>query len=412
MAAAYDHGMGIGIPSVLRIPVFRRVWFASVASNGGTWLQAVAAGWLVWELTGSAVVVGALALAYRAPALLFSTWGGKIADRHDWRAVGIITFLVQALGALALAILFWTGHITVPVIFAATIVIGIGFAFGLPSVLALVPALVPVGRLQDAVALNAVGINVARMVGPMIGGVVLAFAGAAWCFLLNAVSFLALVIALALIPRLNQGSRVPKRPRAAVSYVVHDRAARRLLVGMSVFMLFAGPVQELAPVVVQRVGGGPVALGLLLGAMGTGALMGAWALTTLSGRGLPRHISISVATLGFGLALGVVAVSPWLGLTIAGMVVAGGFWIWLPTLTNAAIQMSSPSELLGRMLGFYQLSVIAPIAVGSVVFGWIAQRIGIGWSLGVATLCLVGWGAWTLFNPVPEIDRDIRTIRN
>ena len=117
MAAAYDHGMGIGIPSVLRIPAFRRVWFASVASNGGTWLQAVAAGWLVWELTGSAVVVGALALAYRAPALLFSTWGGKIADRHDWRAVGIITFLVQALGALALAILFWTGHITVPVIF-------------------------------------------------------------------------------------------------------------------------------------------------------------------------------------------------------------------------------------------------------------------------------------------------------
>ena len=256
MAAAYDHGMGIGIPSVLRIPVFRRVWFASVASNGGTWLQAVAAGWLVWELTGSAVVVGALALAYRAPALLFSTWGGKIADRHDWRAVGIITFLVQALGALALAILFWTGHITVPVIFAATIVIGIGFAFGLPSVLALVPALVPVGRLQDAVALNAVGINVARMVGPMIGGVVLAFAGAAWCFLLNAVSFLTLVIALALIPRLNQGSRVPKRLRAAVSYVVHDRAARRLLVGMSVFMLFAGPVQELAPVVVQRVGWG------------------------------------------------------------------------------------------------------------------------------------------------------------
>ena len=402
--------MGIGIPSVLRIPAFRRVWLASVASNGGTWLQAVAAGWLVWQLTGSAVVVGALALAYRAPALVFSTWGGKIADRHDWRAVGIITFLVQALGALLLAILIWTGHITVPVIFAATVVIGIGFAFGLPSVLALVPALVPVGRLQDAVALNAAGINVARMVGPMIGGVVLAFAGAAWCFMLNAVSFLALVVALAVLPRLNQGARSPRSLGAALRYAFTDAAARRLLIGMSLFMVFAGPVQELAPVVAHRVDGGPVTLGFLLGAMGGGALLGAWLLTTLSHRGLPRHVSIPIATVGFGAALVVVAISPWAWLSVLGMVGAGCFWIWLPTITNAAIQISSPSELLGRMLGFYQLSVIAPIAVGSVLFGWVAGAIGIGWSLGIAAACLLAWGAWSASNPVPEIDRDIRTI--
>ena len=402
--------MGIGIPSVLRIPAFRRVWLASVASNGGTWLQAVAAGWLVWQLTGSAVVVGALALAYRAPALLFSTWGGKIADRHDWRAVGIITFLVQALGALLLAILVWTGHITVPVIFAATIVIGIGFAFGLPSLLALVPALVPVGRLQDAVALNAAGINVARMVGPMIGGVVLAFAGSAWCFMLNAVSFLALVLALAVIPRLNQGARSPRSLGAALRYAFTDAAARRLLLGMSIFMVFAGPVQELAPVVANRVDGGPVTLGFLLGAMGGGALLGAWLLTTLSHRGMPRHVSIPIATLGFGAGLVVVAISPWAWLSVLGMVWAGCFWIWLPTITNAAIQMSSPSDLLGRMLGFYQLSVIAPIALGSVLFGWIAGAIGIGWSLGLAAACLLAWGVWSAANPVPEIDRDIRTI--
>jgi MFS family permease len=402
--------VGIGIPSVLRIPAFRRVWLASVASNGGTWLQAVAAGWLVWQITGSAVVVGALALAYRAPALLFSTWGGKIADRRDWRAVGIITFLVQALGALLLAILIWTGHITVPVIFAATIVIGIGFAFGLPSLLALVPALVPVGRLQDAVALNAAGINVARMVGPMIGGVVLAFAGAAWCFMLNAVSFLALVLALAVIPRLNQGARSPRSLGAALRYAFTDVAARRLLLGMSLFMVFAGPVQELAPVVAHRVDGGPVTLGFLLGAMGGGALLGAWLLTTLSHRGMPRHVSIPIATLGFGAGLVVVAISPWAWLSVLGMVWAGCFWIWLPTITNAAIQMSSPSDLLGRMLGFYQLSVIAPIALGSVLFGWIAGAIGIGWSLGIAAACLLAWGLWSAANPVPEIDRDIRTI--
>lgn len=402
--------MGIGIPSVLRIPAFRRVWIASVASNGGTWLQAVAAGWLVWQLTGSPVVVGALALAYRAPALLLSTWGGKIADRSDWRVVGIVTFLVQAIGALLLAVLTWAGTIEVPVIFAATVIIGIGFAMGLPSVLALVPALVPVGRLQDAVALNAAGINVARMVGPMIGGVVLAFAGAAWCFMLNAVSFLALVVALAVLPRLNQGARRPRSLRAALRYAFSDRAARRLLVGMSLFMLFAGPVQELSPVVAARVGGGPVTLGLLLGAMGGGALLGAWLLTTLSHRGVPRHLSIPIATIGFAAALVLVAISPWEWLAVLGMLGAGCFWIWLPTLTNAAIQMSSPSELLGRMLGFYQLSVIAPIALGAVLFGWIADHLGIGWSLGIAAAGLLAWGAWSLLHPVAEIDRDIRTI--
>ncbi len=401
--------MGIGIPSVLRIPSFRNVWLASVASNGGTWLQAVAAGWLVWQLTGSPVVVGALAMAYRAPALLLSTWGGKIADRSDWRVVGIITFLVQAAGALVLAVATWTGVVGVPVIFAATVVMGIGFSFGLPSVLALVPALVPVGRLQDAVALNAVGTNVARMVGPMIGGVVLAFAGAAWCFLLNAVSFLALVLALSVIPRLDQGARRPQSLRVALRYAFTDAAARRLLLGMSLFMLFAGPVQELAPVVAHRVGGGPVILGLLLGAMGGGALVGAWLLSTLSRRGLPRHASIPLATVAFGITLVVVAISPWAWLTVTAMVGLGCFWIWLPTITNTAIQLSSPSWLRGRMLGFYQLSVIAPIALGAVVFGWLADYIGIGWSLGIAAACLVGWGAWSAVHPVPEIDRDIHT---
>ena len=298
----------------------------------------------------------------------------------------------------------------VPVIFASTIIIGVGFSVGLPSVLALVPALVPVGRLQDAVALNAVGINVARMVGPMIGGVVLATVGAAWCFALNALSFLALVLALSVIPRLDQGARRPQPLRAALRYAFTDAAARRLQGGMALFMVFAGPVQELSPVVAHRVQGGPVTLGLLLGAMGGGALLGAWLLTSLSHRGMPRHVSIPIATVAFAAGLALVAISPWKWLAITGMLIAGAFWIWMPTVTNAAIQMSSPSELLGRMLGFYQLSVIAPIALGSVLFGWLADAVGIGWSLGIAALLLFAWGAWSAMHPVAEIDRDIRTI--
>ncbi len=402
----------LGMPAVLRVHAFRNVWIGSVLSNGGTWFQAVAAGWLVLQITGSATMVGLLALAYRAPAFVLSTWGGKLADRHDWRRVGLITFSIEAAGALALSVLAFSGHLSVGAIFAATVVMGAAFAVGLPSVLALVPALVPTTRLQEAVALNAAGINVARAVGPLLGGVVLALAGAGWCFLVNAGSFLALVVALLAAPHVQQGSKAPERLATAVRYAFTDRAARRLLIGMFLFMLFAGPMQELAPVVARRVGGGPVALGFILGAMGAGALLGAWLLQVLSRRGLPRHMAIPVATLAFGASLALVAASPVLWLTVVGMLAAGSFWIWILTLTNAAIQLSSPSTMLGRMLGFYQLSVITPIALGSVAFGALAGAVGIGWSLGLASLALLAWGAYTVTHPVADIDRDIRTIRS
>jgi len=398
------------MPAVLRVPAFRNVWMGSVASNGGTWFQAVAAGWLVLQITGSATMVGLLALAYRAPAFVLSTWGGKLADRYDWRRIGIVTFSLEAAAALALAALAFAGRLSVGAIFVATVVMGSAFALGLPSVLALVPALVPTPRLQEAVALNAAGINVARLAGPVLGGIVLAFAGAAWCFAVNAASFLALVAALVVAPHVGQGSKVPIRLRTAVRYATTDRAARRLLVGMFVFMAFAGPIQELAPVIARRLGGGPVALGVILGGMGGGALLGAWLLQVLSSRGLPRHRAIPVATVAFGAALLLVAASPVLWLTVLAMVAAGAFWIWILTLTNTAIQLSSPSEMLGRMLGFYQLSVITPIALGSVAFGALAGVIGIGLSLAVAAAALLAWGAWTMAHPVGDIDRDIRTI--
>ena len=397
---------------MLRVPAFRSVWIGSVLSNGGTWFQAVAAGWLVLQITGSATMVGLLALAYRAPAFVLSTWGGKLADRYDWRVIGITTFSVEAVGALALSALAFAGHLSTGAIFAATVVMGTAFAVGLPSVLALVPALVPTAQLQEAVALNAAGINVARALGPVLAGVMLATAGAGWCFLVNSASFLFLVAALIAAPHVQQGSKVPERLRTALSYAFTDRAARRLLVGMFLFMLFAGPMQELAPVLARRLGGGPVALGVILGGMGAGALLGAWLLQVLSTRGLPRHMAIPIATLAFGASLLLVAASPVLWLTVIGMVVAGAFWIWILTLTNASIQLSSPSSMLGRMLGFYQLSVITPIALGSVAFGALAGALGIGWSLAIAAACVLAWGAWTITHPVAEIDRDIRTIRN
>jgi predicted MFS family arabinose efflux permease len=392
---------------VLRVPGFRRVWLGSLASNAGSWLQVVAAGLPVSCSTSQPAAVGALALAARAPALLLSTVGGQLADRFDRRTVGIATFLLQAVASGALAALAAAGAAGTAAIFVLTFVIGVGFALGLPAMLALIPALVDSDRLSQAVSLNAAGINVARLAGPSIGGVTLALAGAAWCFALNAVSFLALVWALATVsPRRGHappGRRSP-RMRDALRHAARDAAARRLLLGMAAFAALASPVQELAPVVAERLGAGAVGLGLLLGAMGGGALVGAWLLERLHGRGYPRHVALPTASLVFGLTTLVVAVSPWFPLTLAAMAAGGAVWIWMFAATNTAIQLGAPPGLLGRMLGLYQLSVIAPIALGSLAAGLVAEVAGIGLSLALCGAFLAAWGVWSLVNRVPQID--------
>jgi MFS family permease len=396
----------IGVPEVLRVPAFRNVWLASLASNAGSWLQVVAAGWLILDLTGSPAAVGALALVMRGPALLLSTYAGGLADRMDRRLLGAVTFVVQGVAAGALAILTWADLATPAVVYLLTFALGIGFALGLPAMLVLVPALVPPPRLPQAVSLNAAGINVARAVGPSVGGVLLATLGAAACFALNAVSFLALVVALVTLPREARpaGRRVRLGLRPALRHAARHPGARRLLIGMTLFAGLAAPVQELAPVVVEHLGAGPGALGLLLGAMGAGALVGAWLLDRLGRGGYPRHHALPTATTLFAAGALVVAFSPWVVLTALAMAFCGCFWIWLFAATNTAIQLGSPPGLLGRMLGLYQLSVIGPIALGSLAAGAVAQLIGIRWSLALCAALLGGWGLWSLTHLVPEID--------
>jgi MFS family permease len=396
------------VPGVLRYRAFRDVWLASLASNAGSWLQIVASGWLILELTGSPAAVGALALVTRAPAILLSTVAGQIADRYDRRAVGIWTFLLQAAAAGALALITWVSGPEAWSIYALTFLVGVGFALGLPAMLALIPTLVPGPRLSQAVSLNAAGINVARLAGPAIGGATLALAGATACFALNAASFLALVVVLRRLPAgrpaAARGRGDGVGMREALSYGRRDPGMRRLLIGMALFTALASPIQELAPVVADRLDAGPEGLGLLLGAMGGGALAGAWLLERLHAGGLPRHRALPIATVTFSAGLAVVALTPWLWLGLLGMAFSGAFWIWMFAATNTAIQLRSPRALLGRMLGLYQLSVIGPIAVGSTVAGAVAERAGIEATLAGCAALLALWGAWSLRNPVEAID--------
>lgn len=393
------------IPAVLRTPDFRRVWLASLASNAGSWVQTLASGWLIYELTHSPAAVGALALVTRAPAFLLSTYGGSLADRFDRRAVGMATFLLQAVAAGTLALISFAGGASVAAIYVLTFAVGVGFALGLPAMLALIPTLVPAPRLSQAVSLNAAGINVARLAGPGIGAGVLWAFGATACFALNAVSFLALVWVLWRIPpRPPAAGRERSSTRQAIAYARRDPAMVRLLLGVGLFTALASPIQELAPVVAARLDAGPVGLGLLLGAMGGGALGGAWLLEHLHGRGLPRHRALPISTIAFSAGLAVVAITSWLAVAVVGMAFAGAFWIWQFAATNTAIQLRAPLPLLGRMLGLYQLAVIGPIAIGSSLAGLVAQAVGIEATLLGCAALLALWGAWSLRNAVVEID--------
>jgi MFS family permease len=393
------------IPAVLRNADFRAVWLASLASNAGSWLQVVASGWLIYELTGSPAAVGALALMTRAPAFFFSPYAGQLADRFDRRKVGMWTFLLQGVGAGLLAVLSWSGHAGVTELYLLNFVVGVGFALGLPAMLALIPALVERTRLSQAVSLNAAGINVARLIGPAIGGVVLAGFGATACFSLNAVSFLALVWVLWRLPESRAPRTATRAPmREALGYGRRDPAMRRLLVGMAVFTTLASPVQELAPVVADRIDAGPQGLGLLLGAMGGGALIGAWLLERLGGRGLPRHRALPIAMVTFSAGMAMVAVAPLLWIGMVAMAFSGAFWIWMFAGTNTAIQLRAPQALLGRMLGLYQLSVVGPIAVGSMLAGAVAERTGIVAALLGCAVLLAAYGLYALRRPVLEID--------
>jgi predicted MFS family arabinose efflux permease len=393
------------VPAVLRTPAFRRVWLASLASNAGSWLQVVASGWLIFQLTDSPAAVGALALVTRAPAFVLSTYGGELADRFDRRSVGMWTFALQAVAAGTLALITFAGGANLAAIYVLTFAVGVGFALGLPAMLALIPTLVPAPRLSQAVSLNAAGINVARLAGPAIGGGVLAVFGATACFALNAVSFLALVWVLwRLAPRPPAAGRVRSSTRQALAYARRDPAMRRLLLSVGLFTALGSPLQELAPVVADRLDAGPEGLGLLLGAMGGGALAGAWLLEHLHGRGLPRHRALPISIIAFSGGLVIVAATPWLALGLIGMAFGGAFWIWQFAATNTAIQLRAPEPLIGRMLGLYQLAVIGPIAIGSSVAGLVAQVVGIQATLMGCAALLALWGVWSLRNAVVEID--------
>ena len=396
------------IAAPLRYAVFRRIWLASLVSNLGILIQGVGAAWAMTQMTSSADKVALVQTALMLPVMLISMPAGAIADMHDRRIVALVSLSIALSGATALTVLAWFNMVTPNVLLTLCFVVGSGMALFGPAWQASVSEQVPAETLPSAVALNGISYNIARSFGPAIGGIVVATAGAVAAFAVNAVLYLPLMVVLFLWNRTHEPSRLPRERlnRAMVSgvrYIANSPSIRIVLARTLVTGLIGGSVSALMPLVARDLlHGGAQTYGIMLGAFGMGAVLGALNIAEvrkrLSGEAAVRACALSMAGAIAGVALSTNAV-----LTAAALVLAGAVWMLAVALFNIGVQLSAPRWVAGRSLAAFQASIAGGIAIGSWGWGHLTDYAGVETALLVsASLMLVSpvLGIWLRMPPV------------
>ena len=378
----------------LREPLFRALWIAAVASNVGTWMEDVGEAWLMTSLSTSTLLVALVETAGTLPIVLLAVPSGALADLIDRRRLLLITQAWMLVVAATLGVLTVAGLTTPWVLLLLAFALGLGAAANAPAWEAITPELVTRTDLPAAVTLGAVAFNVARAVGPALGGLLVAAFGPGPVFLLNAVSFLGVIIVLYRWRRPVEKSNLPPEHvlgalRAGLRYVRHTPAIQAVLVRAATFILCASALWALLPLVARR--------GLGLSAAGYGVLLGCLGLGGVTGASfLPKvRKKISTDTLVIGGTLIFAAVTIVLGYVhraalAGGSLFFGGIaWIALLSTFNVAAQTASAAWVRARVLGVYMLAFFGGWACGSALWGWIASRVGISLTLLIAAIGLV-----------------------
>lgn len=356
---------------------FGPFFVASLVSNAGNWFQNVAAGIVVFALTGSSTLVGVVSILQFGSVLVLSPYAGALTDRIDRRTLLLAAQVVSAAGAAGLAaaviLLGVDGLPGVWPVFAATAVIGLGYAFGLAAMQALVPALVPPADLEPAIALNSVTFNLARAIGPAIAGAVVATAGAGAAFAVNAASFVPLVVVLAVIrARPVRRSSGDRSVRAGLRYVGAHPPMVRLLVATLVLGVASDPVNTLTPAIADRLGRGELFVGLQVAAFGTGAAVAALTMAGVRRRLGPRRAArAGLVTLGLGIvALGS---APTPTLALAALLVAGAGFLTAVTTLNADLQARVDEDVRGRVMALWGMAFLGSRPLAAVLDGALAD---------------------------------------
>jgi MFS family permease len=374
------------IVAPLRYPVFRRIWIAGLLSNLGLLIQGVGAAWQMTLMTSSADMVALVQTAALLPTLLISIAAGAIADMHDRRIVALVALAISITGASTLALLAHVGWLTPAILLGFSFLIGTGMALFQPAWQASVNEQVPPDALPQAVALNGISFNIARSFGPAIGGVIVATAGAVASFAANALMYMPLIVVLMLWKRRIEPARLPpeRLTRAIVSgvrYVIHSPNLRTVLTRTLLFGVIGSATPALMPLVARDLlGGGASLYGIMLGAFGLGAVIGALNVSTVRRR-FEAENSVRVCSLIMGLAVAVAALSKWPVLTALALVAAGAVWMLAIALFNIGVQLSAPRWVAGRALAAFQASIAGGVALGSWAWGHVANGVGVGETL-------------------------------
>lgn len=370
----------------LKHQTYRTIWFASIASNFGGLIQAVGAAWMMTALSSSENMIALVQASTSLPIMLFSLVSGALADSFDRKRIMISAQLLMLAASILLTVFAWFGWLSPWLLLFFTFMIGCGTALNNPSWQASVGEMVPRDDLPAAVTLNSVGFNITRSVGPAIGGVIVAIAGAAAAFLVNTFSYFALIYALVKWQPPKNNSNLPREQlfaaiSAGMRYVAMSPNIGKVLVRGFLFGLSASAILALMPLVARDlVQGGPLTYGIMLGAFGVGAIGGALISARLR-EILSSEWIVRVAFLGFAFSAAVTAVSTSAMLTALVLTVSGASWVLALSLFNTIVQLSTPRWVVGRALSLYQTLTFGGIALGSWLWGSLAENYGLTFSL-------------------------------
>lgn len=412
-----DQPQGNWLPVTLRAlrhRNFQLFFSGQLISLVGTWMQTIAESWLVYRLTGSSLLLGAVGFSSQIPVFLVAPLGGIVADRYDRRRVVIGTQVCSMVLAGIYAALTLSGRIKIWEIFVLAALLGVVNAFDIPGRQAFLMDMVGREDLMNAIALNSSMFNGARIIGPAIAGILVAKIGEGWCFFANSVSYIAVIAGLLMM----QITRAAPRAAAAspLAHIMEGfRFVRRtapirvilLLLGLVSFV--AMPYVVLMPIFADRVlHSGARGLGILMGATGVGALLGALTLASRTGvRGLGRWVAFSCG--GFGIFLVLFSFSRSFWLSTALLVPVGFCMMFQMSSSNTLIQAMSPDELRGRVMAVYSMMFMGMAPFGTLLAGALADRLGAPVTVAMGAVAAIG-GAAIFGRNLPKIRTEARRL--
>ena len=350
-------------------PSFRNLWLAAFTSAVGTWMQRFAQQWLILTITGSAFFLGLDTFLGELPLLLFTLIGGAIADRHDRRYLLIASQSLQMVCALTLTALVFFDVVEVRYILILSFLTGVAQAFGGPAFQSMIPSLVPRATLPNAVALNSIQFNLAQMIGPLIGGAVLVTFGMVACFGLNVLSYLAVIVVLALmrlpLPKTASRQKILIELKGGLSYVRHEGALSALVVLAVATTSLGLPVRAFLPVFAENV----AHLSLMMTSLGAGAVVGALTVAWLNQFEHMGRTLLIVQIVFSGLVI-VFALLPITSGSYFVLFLIGVALLMIVSLANSLVQLTVPNELRGRVLSIYLVAFRGGMPIGSLVSGY------------------------------------------